>query len=215
MYNTEKIYHVSSIMESPRGHPNWNKIKTAEARYEQFHGNVLLGLPVAGFTVAPIGSKSIFPFGGSVGKRYYRLKAPFNPIEYHIYNMNDASSAQGQEHYLCISKDDDKINNQISWLLQKETNINIFLESYKGNHQQGERGLGEINVYFIQDVDILDNSENWDTVEKEGCIYDVQQPHNPNNNSQQLINRWVGRQVMLIVQEFIAAIRRIPSPITD
>ena len=211
MYNTENIYHVSNIMESPNGHPKWNRIKTAEARYEQFHGNLLLGLPVAGFTVAPLGSKSIFPFGGSVGKRYYRVKVKFDPTKYHIYNMNDALSAQGQEHYLCISKDKDdhNINNQISWLLQKETNINIFLESYEGKHQQGQRGLGEINVYFIEDVEISVNSENWDTVEEKYYNCGVPQACNPNNNSQELINEWVRRQTRLIVQEFVEAIRRM------
>ena len=207
MYNAENIYHVSNKEESPEGHPDWNKIKTAEARYEQFHGNVLLGLPVAGFTVAPLGSKSIFPFGDGVGRRYYRIKAPFNPMEYHIYNMNDASSAQGQQHYLCISKDDDENNNRISWLLQEEANINIFLKSYEGRHQQGERNLGEINVYFIRDKKIPVNSENWDTVEKEH--YGVPRRDNPNDDSEQLITRWVGRQIRLILDEFIAAIRML------
>lgn len=210
MYDAGNMYHVTNMRESSSGHhDNWNRIEVSQARYETFHGNLLLGLPVAGFTIAPQPRKSIFPFQGNVKERYYRVQVPFNPTSYHIYNMNDHLSAPNQEHYLCISKgddndedDDDKRRKKnICWLLQDKAinNIDIFLENYEGKHKLEQRNTGTINVYFIEDVNVPVEPENWDTVEKE--VYDYGRAEDRNPNVNQLLDDWIRRQREIVVQE--------------
>ena len=195
------MYHVSNELDLPGSyHPDWNEIKVAEARYEEYHGNLLLGLPVASFTIAPLG-KSIYPFHGTSGQKYYRVKVPFDPIQYHIFNLNDHTppTDQSQTHLLCVRKNDNRIDGQtIYWLLKDKKLTDDEFRSYFI-----EENKAAINVYFIENIPV--KGETWDNVEKEEYHFGVEQISNPYGcyNNQQLLDAWIRRQTQRVIQEFV------------
>ena len=197
------MYHVSNKPDLPDSeHPNWNKIEVAEARYEQYHGNILLGLPVAGFTIAPLG-KSIYPFEGATGKKYYRVQAPFNPINFHIFNMGQIKD---QIHLLCIRRDDEVILQKINCfveLLPDDEFRRYFIEGYQGEDPCKNRIRAAINVYFIENIPI--KGETWDSVEKEDYDFGPVQTANPYliYTNQQLLDAWIEQQRQRVVQELL------------
>ena len=196
------MYHVSNKPDLPdSNHPDWNEIKVAEARYEQYHGNILLGLPVAGFTIAPLG-KSIYPFEGATGKKYYQVQAPFDPRSFHIFNMGRIND---QIHLLCI-RNEDIIFEMLRWLLEELSDNEFrsyFVEEYR-KEDLCKKSIGAaINVYFIENISI--KGETWDSVEKEEYNFGPMQTANPYliHNNQQLLDAWIEQQTQRVVQEFI------------
>lgn len=203
------MYHVSDKPEShDSNHPNWNEIEVAEARYEQYHGSILLGLPVAGFTIAPLG-KSIYPFlRGTTGKKYYRVQALFNPTKYYIFNMNDCVAPDDQLHLLCIRRNDEIIQ-KVEWLLgdrllSDDEFRNYFIEEYQEGLCEKRNGAA-INVYFIENMPI--KGETWDSVEKEDYDFGKIQIANPYYTNQQLLDAWIRRQTQRVIQEFLQCLR--------
>ena len=200
------MYHVSNEPDSPDSyHPNWNEIEVAEARYEQYHGDILLGLPVAGFTIAPLG-KSIYPFHRATGKKYYRVQAPFDPKKFYIYNMGQKND---QIHLLCIRKDD-VIIERVDWLLEKLPHDNFrsyFIEEYQEEDPCKKSIRAAINVYFIENVTI--KGETWDSVEKEDYDFGPIQITNPYliYTNEQLLDAWIRQQTKRVIQEFIQCFR--------
>ena len=210
------MYHVSNVPAS-RDRPDWNQIQVEEAKYRQYHGELLLGLPVAGFTIMPL-DRNIYPFLGSDGKKYHRVRIPFNPAVYDIYKMNDHNSpCDGSKlHLLCIRKKD---NNRmlIMNLLGSNRLLNHRIIDDHLLQQQacGRQGIVEKILYFIENIDIespswdkggsaLRQENPWDEIEK--AHYDfgpVQNIGNNMTNTQLLFDAWVQRQVRRLTRELL------------
>lgn len=204
----EKVYHVSNQPKSRTPHhPDWNDIQITTARYEEYHGKLLLGLPVASFTVTPQ-STSIFPFQGNSGEEYYRVAVPINISKYRIFNMNDDISVPDQLHLLCIRRNNMIINNH--WPLDlllgdKELKVadinNYFFTGDKGDPHKRLEKVVAINVYFMENICVIDGT--WSSVEKRHYYFGVMQNINAQFTNEQLLDAWVRRQTKRIIKEFV------------
>ena len=192
------MYHVTS--SSAR--PDWNEIQVKVARYPEYHGNLLFGLPVAGFTLQS-SYESIYPFLGTKGNIYYRVKISFNPDAYYIYKMNecDPPPERFTLPLLCIRKND--INYGCIKLLLGE---NRKLSDHEINEyflERGAEGRQEVLekcLYFIENINI--ETGLWDRIEKRDSNYEAQNVDN-NMINVQLFDAWIWRQVDRISKDFI------------
>ena len=188
--------------------PNWNEVQVTEARYPQYHGDLLLGLPVAGFTIMPL-VRSIYPFIGNSGNEYYQVSIDFDPNEYRIFTMHTQAPQNphpAQIHLLCIRNDpNDSKSIRIDWLLGSTRLTRAEIENYfqrDANENTSRQVDGTVKiVYFIENIDI--EKGNWRKIEKQNYDYGVPQDARPNMTNIQLLEDWITRQEERIIIEFI------------
>ena len=204
--------HVSNQLAlSDTAHPNWNEVQVTEARYPDYHGHLLLGLPVAGFTIMPL-VKSIYPFLQDSGNKYYQVTVPFNPNEYYFFRMHEnvpPCPHPAQIHLLCIKNDpNDPKSNRIRLVLGGRLLTRTEIEYYfqtNTNEKTCRRVDGAVKIlYFIENIDI--NKGNWSKIEKENYDFGVPQDAHPNMTNIQLFEAWITGQKERIMTEFISAI---------
>ena len=188
------MHHVSDQIAQP----NWNEVQVTEARYPEYHGDLLLGLPVAGFTTMPL-VKSIYPFLGDNGNEYYQVKVQFTFNEYFAFIMHKyapPSPHPAQIHLLCIRNDpNDPKSIRIAQLLGNRLLTPTEITSYfQGN-------TDEKIIYFIENIDIKQGY--WSKIEKENYDFGAQIDVHPNMTNIQLLEAWITGQEERIIMEFI------------
>ena len=174
------MYHVSNKLRAAKDHqpPRWTEIELNVADDETYD-HKLVNLPLACFTTTlykgDLPTISPYPRQARSEDVHWRVRMPFRPNEYKIFEMPPSNFNTTQVHLLCLDKADNYTRHYEKVLVEILNETKEFkFRSYKDLEQSKYFPGGQandsgsklwVNVCFIAPVQISDDAK-WDWVER-------------------------------------------------